>query len=215
MIYPPIQCLTQDGIEMSHQAQVMALCDVGAKWIQLRIKGATDREVESVAEACLPVCRSHGARLIIDDRVDVALRVGADGVHLGLLDMPWSKARDLAGSNFLIGGTVNSVAAAERAVASGALDYVGVGPYRYTKTKRNLAAILSDDQWRDIMNILEPLPCFGIGGVTVADLVHLRELGLSGVAVCSGIYRCNDVAGNYRELVQAWEASTAKSNQLV
>lgn len=206
----PIQCLTQDGIGLSHAAQVLALCTAGAKWVQLRCKGATDSEVEKVARACLPLCRSHGARLIINDRIELARRIGADGVHLGKLDMPWAEARALVGDDFIIGGTVNSVADAEVAVASGALDYVGVGPYRYTTTKQKLASVLSLDQWQEIVSVLGPLPSYGIGGIQVGDLAHLRSLGLSGIAVCSGLFLNHEVSRNYQHYLGAWCADFAR-----
>ncbi|CAA6680092.1 MULTISPECIES: thiamine phosphate synthase [unclassified Lentimonas] len=202
----PIQCLTQDGIEMSHEAQVLALCAAGAQWIQLRFKEATDDAVAMVADACLPVCRARGVRLIVDDRIHVALSVGADGVHLGKLDMPWHEARALAGQDFIIGGTVNSVADALRASEPGLLDYVGVGPYRFTETKKNLAPILSGGEWQEILRTLGPIPSYAIGGICVEDLPELRERGVTGVAVCSGVYRHAEVTDNYRAFLDAWES---------
>lgn len=205
MNHIPIQCLTQDGLELSHEAQVLALCVAGAKWIQLRFKEATDHAVATVAEACLPVCRESGVRLIINDRIHVALQVGADGVHLGSLDMPWPEARALVGPDFIVGGTVNSVADAARASVPGLLDYVGVGPFRFTKTKRNLAPILSNGEWQEILRALGPIPSYAIGGIRVEDLSVIRERGLTGVAVCSSVYRHAEVTENYRAFLNAWE----------
>jgi thiamine-phosphate pyrophosphorylase len=204
-----IQCLTLDGIELGHEAQVSALCAAGAKWIQLRFKEATDDAVAVVAEACLPVCRERGVRLIINDRMHVAMQVGADGVHLGKLDMAWAEARALVGPDFIIGGTVNSAADAMRASSPGLLDYVGVGPYRFTQTKKNLAPILSNGEWQEILRILGPIPSYAIGGIQVEDLPVIRERGLTGVAVCSGLYRDAKVTENYRAFLSAWELEVA------
>ena len=144
-------------------------------------------------------------RLIINDRIHVALQVGADGVHLGSLDMPWAEARALVGPDFIVGGTVNSVADAARASMPGLLDYVGVGPYRFTKTKRNLAPILSNGEWQEILRTLGPIPSYAIGGIRVEDLPVIRERGLTGVAVCSGVYRHAEVTENYRAFLNTWE----------
>ncbi len=207
MKYPPIQCLTLDGISMSHAEQVHALCLAGARWIQLRMKDASDAEAESVAAACLSICREVGCRLIINDRVELALRVGVDGVHLGSLDMPWAQARSLAGDDFIIGGTVNSVADAEAAVESGVLDYVGVGPYRFTSTKKNLAPVLSREDWGAIISVLGDLPAYAIGGIDAESMPDIRSLGVTGVALSSGMYRYADISGNYRQLIHAWRIS--------
>lgn len=199
-----VQCLTIDGIELSHEAQVLALCAAGAQWIQLRMKSATDDEVTAVVERCLPVCREVGVRLMMNDRIDVAIRLGMDGVHLGKLDMPWADARALAGSAFLIGGTVNSVKAAQRAIESGALDYVGVGPFRFTRTKLNLAPVLTPSQWLKILETLGVMPSYAIGGILAEDLPVLKKLGVTGVAVSSGLFRGAAVAQDFRVHAPAW-----------
>ncbi|MFH1008780.1 MAG: thiamine phosphate synthase [Candidatus Latescibacterota bacterium] len=201
---PAIQCLTADGLNLSHEAQVQALCAAGAKWIQLRMKQATDDEVAAVAEACLPVCRHAGCRLIVDDRVESALRVGADGVHLGKRDMAWADARKILGGQRILGGTVNSPTDARAAVASGVLDYVGVGPFRYTRTKEHLAPVLTQEDWLTILTILGPMPAYAIGGIQAGDLGAIRKLGASGVAVCSGLYKELNIAENYRIYAKAW-----------
>lgn len=206
MDWPSIQCLTLDGIALSHEAQVAALCQAGVDWIQLRMKTATDDVVAAVAEACLPLCRASSVRLVINDRVQVALDVGADGVHLGHLDMDWEEARKLAGNELIIGGTVNSVADAERAVASKALNYVGVGPFRFTRTKQNLAATLTPDEWLAILEVLGPLPAYAIGGIEAGDLSRIRAMGLDGVAVSSGLFQTNDVTQNYQAYLARWSS---------
>ncbi len=208
MKWPSVQCLTIDGIELSHEAQVLALCAAGAQWIQLRMKSATDDEVFEVATRCLPICRQAGVRLIMNDRIEVALRLGMDGVHLGKCDLPWAEARALAGADFLIGGTVNSVADAQRAIDCGALDYVGVGPFRFTRTKQNLAPVLTTAQWVEILQTLGAMPSYAIGGIVADDLADLRELGVRGVAIASGLFRGATVAENFQAHRRAWESET-------
>jgi len=207
--FPVVQCLTMDGLALPHEAQVRALCDAGAESVQLRMKSAGDEAVAAVASACLPVCRDAGCRLIINDRVHVALRVGADGVHLGKRDMPWEEAAALIDGRLSLGGTVNSVADAERAAASGVLDYVGVGPFRFTHTKQNLAAVLTPEDWRAILTTLGSIPAYAIGGIGVADVAAIRALGCAGIAVCSQLYRAGAIQENYDNFTDVWNHTGA------
>ncbi|MGE9291019.1 MAG: thiamine phosphate synthase [Puniceicoccales bacterium] len=214
MKWPDIQCLTIDGFILSHEAQVLALCGVGAEWIQLRMKEASDSEVEETVRRCLPVCHAAGARLIVNDRIEIAIKTGADGVHLGSLDMGWAQARELVGDDFIIGGTINSADDAERAAEFGALDYVGVGPFRFTQTKKNLAPTLTSDQWQDILQILGKLPSYAIGGIRIEDLPAVRQKGVTGFAVSSGLFGEAGVQALYREYQKGWaEAQLATQKE--
>lgn len=207
--YPPLQCLTLDGHALSHEAQVRALCLAGSEWVQLRMKQATDAEVRVVAATVLPVCRAAGCRLIINDRVSVALDVGADGVHLGKRDMGWTEARSLLGPEKLLGGTVNSLKDAEWVVQSGVLNYVGVGPYRFTPTKENLAPVLSEEQWRAILKCLGSMPAYAIGGIEADDFPAIHRLGVRGCALATALYREGAVEMNCKRIAAAWRACSA------
>ncbi len=209
MKMPVLHCLTLDGIALSHEEQVRMLCAAGAQSIQLRMKQAGDEEVAAVAAACVPICRAAQCLLIVNDRVDVALQVGADGVHLGKLDMAWTEAAALAAGRLWIGGTVNSVEDAEAAVAAGVLDYVGVGPFRMTSTKQNLAAVLGAADWGAILKILSPMPAYAIGGITPADIPVLRARGLNGAAVCARLYQNGAIEHNYQQFMDAWHMRQA------
>lgn len=211
MKYPALQCLTLDGHALSHVAQLRALCRAGAEWVQLRMKLATDREVGEVAAAVLPICREAGCRLIINDRVSVAIDVGADGVHLGKRDMSWAEARAVLGPEMILGGTVNSLEDADRAIQSGVLDYVGVGPFRFTQTKANLAPVLSDAQWRAILQRLGALPAYAIGGIEVEDFARIHRLGVRGCALASALYRDDAVERNFKEFTAAWRGCTVET----
>ena len=211
MIYPPLQCLTLDGHPLSHEAQVRALCDAGAEWVQLRMKLPTDCEVGEVAAAVLPVCREAGCRLIINDHVAVAMEVGADGVHLGKRDMCWKEARALLGPKKILGGTVNSLEDAEAAIQSGVLNYVGVGPFRFTQTKANLAPVLSEAQWRSIIQRLGDLPAYAIGGIEVEDLARIYGFGVRGCALASALYRDGAVEENLRRFKDAWSVCARRN----
>lgn len=201
MNWPKYMCLTIDGIDRTHTDQVQALCSAGVDWVQLRAKQMSDLELEPIAFECMIRCREIGSSFVLNDRLELALKLGADGVHLGQLDTPWAKARALAGPDFLIGGTVNSVADAERAVAAGVLDYVGVGPFKFTHSKKNLAPVLTPLEWRAILEVLGDLPSYAIGGIEPADISQVLELGVTGAAICSVLYRKPNVSDTYEILL--------------
>jgi thiamine-phosphate pyrophosphorylase len=203
----PLMAITQQGVALSHPEQVRRLCAAGVRWIQLRMKDAP-REAW-LAAACESVahCRAHGAILIVNDSVDIALESGADGVHLGRLDLEWREARRRLGPGPILGGTVNYDADAQRAVAAGCLDYVGVGPLRFTKTKKELAPLRGFDGIRSLVGMLQGIPAWGIGGVEVADVAPLRAQGVAGTAVCSALLRDDRIDQNVRAFLDAWPAA--------
>jgi len=203
----PVMCLTQDGLGVSHAEQARLLCEAGARWIQLRMKGASPADRLAEAAATAEICRRHGAVLIVNDSVSVAAECGADGVHLGGLDSPWAEARRLLGPDAILGGTVNSAGDARRAVASGCLDYAGVGPLRFTPTKGNLAPVLGLPGVRARVCDLGAIPAWVIGGVGPQDLPALFEAGAAGVAVSSALHRCGRLEENLRGLLAAWPAA--------
>jgi len=203
-------CLTLGGTGLSHSAQARLLCAAGARWVQLRMKGADKSAWVSEARAAAGICREHGAIFIVNDSIEVALESGADGVHLGSLDPEWSVARKELGPNRIVGGTVNNSSDASRALESGCLDYVGVGPLRFTATKLNLAPVLGVDGIRSLVVELAGLPAWAIGGVEPTDLPALRAAGASGVAVSSGLARSGSIAENVGRFLAGWEAAPAK-----
>ena len=207
MKLPSIQCLTADGFSLSHAEQVHALCEAGAKMIQLRMKRAASSEVLVVVREVLPICRKAGCLLIVNDDMEAALEGGADGVHLGKNDLPWAVARERSDPDFLIGGTVNSLEDAKNAANSGALDSVGVGPFCFTHTKECLADVLRVEDWHAILLELGDLPSYAIGGIGPGDLESVSALGANGVAVCSSVIceEPNQIMENYQSLAAAWE----------
>ena len=165
-------------------------CRGGVRWVQLRAKNLLAAEWQQRARAVQAVCRHHGAILIINDNPALALEIGAAGVHLGQQDMPPAEARALLGSDFIIGGTANTFADIEGLVAAG-VDYIGLGPFRFTTTKEKLSPILGLAGYSEIMEQCRAAdfttPIVGIGGVALADVVGLRATGLHGVAVAGAI----------------------------
>lgn len=206
--FPPVMALTQDGLALSHVDQARALTAAGAQWIQLRMKNAAPDVWLATAREVVALCHDAGALCTINDSVDIALASDADGVHLGKLDGDWIAARARLGPEKLLGGTVNYPDDATRAAASHALDYVGIGPLRFTTTKQKLAPVLGLAGIAALLPLLEGLPAWAIGGVQPADLGALRRAGLAGVAVSSSLYVHQRVAANHSAFVEAWATSS-------
>ena len=204
----PVMCITQDAPALAHEEQASRLCAAGARWIQLRAKSASRGGRLRAAREIAAICRAHDAVFVVDDDVEVALAAGADGVHLGRRDLDWREARRRLGPRRLLGGTVNDHADAARARACGVLDYVGVGPLRFTATKAALSPVLGLAGVRALLEAVGALPAWVIGGVEASDLPVLRDGGAAGVAVSSALFRGGDVEANLAALAAAWRMST-------
>jgi thiamine-phosphate pyrophosphorylase len=188
-------------------------CQGGARWVQLRVKNLPAAEWQERALATQAVCRQHGATFIVNDNPALALAIGADGVHLGKQDMPPAAARQLLGPAFIIGGTANTFADIKGLVAAG-VEYVGLGPFRFTTTKEKLSPILGLAGYAEILGQYRTAgfttPVVGIGGVELADVAALLSTGLHGVAVSGAISRAAEPA----IAAGLWVAELAK-NQVV
>lgn len=161
----------------------------GATAIQLRLKHLPPAELALVARALLAVLR---VPLLVNDRADVALAVGAAGVHLGPDDIPAALVRRIAPPGFVIGVSVGL----EREVASGAAgDYWGIGPLRASATKADAGAALGMAGFAALVSRAEGRPCLAIGGVQPEDVVAVRQAGGVGVAVVSGIFSGDPTRG--------------------
>ena len=203
----PLMAITQDGVAMGHAEQAARLCAAGVRWIQLRMKDAPRDAWLATAREVVATCRAHDAVCIINDSVDIAIEAGADGAHLGRTDLDWSEARRRLGPGRILGGTVNYTWEAERAVQAGCLDYVGVGPLRFTKTKKELAPLQGFDGIHSLVTILSGIPAWAIGGIEVADVAEVRSTGATGTAVCSALLREGRIDQNVRAFLEQWRTS--------
>ena len=161
----------------------------GASLLQLREKEKTTREYISLAEKVHELTRRYNIPLIIDDRIDVALAVGAEGVHLGQSDMPIDCARKILGDNYIIGATTKTVAQAVEAYAQGA-DYLGVGAIYPTTTKVK-TIITSTETLGNICSAV-PIPVNAIGGLNKNNVQILEGTGIAGFCVVSAIMRADN-----------------------
>jgi thiamine-phosphate pyrophosphorylase len=191
----PLYFLTMDEGPIGHLEQVEAACKAGIRWIQLRMKQAGADEVRETALAAKKICDAWNCLLIINDRVEIAAEVKAHGVHLGKLDMPVSEARRRLGDDIIIGGTANTIEDIREHYRQGA-DYIGLGPYRYTTTKKNLSPILGLEGYRQIISRLRqegiPVPVVAIGGIGVKDAAPLLEAGVQGIAFSGLLVHAGD-----------------------
>ena len=175
----------------------------GAPVVQLRVKGVTDRFLLDLGERLLDACNEHDATLLVNDRVDIALAIGAHGTHLGADDLPVAAARRIAGPEHIIGGTAREPLLAKELVEQGAT-YLGVGPAYVTSTKDGLPAPLGP-AGVGVVAAAVPVPVIAIGGVTAARVGELRAAGAYGVAVVSEISDAPDPAEATRLLLRELE----------
>ena len=162
----------------------------GCRWVQLRMKEATEAEFMAAAAEIGRLCKEHGATFVLDDHVEWVEKTGADGVHLGKNDMPIDEARKILGSDKIIGGTANTFEDVERLYRQGA-DYIGCGPFRFTTTKKNLSPVLGLEGYQHIVDQMKShginLPIVAIGGILESDIKSILATGVSGIAVSGGI----------------------------
>lgn len=162
----------------------------GIRFVQLRMKDASDEEVVATAKVLREECDKYAALLTVDDRVNLLETGLFDGVHIGKNDMPVCEAKKITGSKFLLGATCNTEEDVFHAIADGA-DYIGMGPFRFTTTKKNLSAILGLEGYAQIMQEMQSrgakTPIYAIGGITVNDLPDLKATGVYGIAISSVI----------------------------
>ena len=169
----------------------------GVTLVQLREKNLSKEEFVAEAKAVLALCRQYGVPLIINDRLDVALESGADGVHVGIEDQPVAEIRRQAGKGFLIGATAKTVEQARAAQAAGA-DYLGVGAVFPSPTKKN-AIRITTEQLGEICGSVS-IPCVAIGGISRENLPALAGGGMDGFALVSAIFSQPDIEAACREL---------------
>ncbi len=183
----------------------------GCRWIQLRMKDADAATVAATALRLKPLCRQYGATLILDDHVELVAATGADGVHLGKQDLPVAEARKILGPECIIGATANSFDDIVKTAEAGA-DYIGLGPFRFTTTKKKLSPILGVEGYRDIMAACRAsgisLPVVAIGGIALEDVTPLMQTGITGVAVSGCILSAANPAEYTRKLLQTINLST-------
>lgn len=169
----------------------------GATLLQLREKEKSTREYIELAEKVHEIAKRYNVPLIIDDRVDVALAVDAEGVHVGASDMPIATARKLMGDNKIVGATAKTVPWAKEAYEQGA-DYLGVGAIYPTTTK--VVTVLTSTETLDAITKAVPIPVNAIGGLNKDNIDVLKGIGISGICAVSAIMKADNPETSAREL---------------
>ena len=200
-----VQFITHYTERYSHLDSVRIALEGGCRWIQLRMKEGSPEDILPIAKEAMSLCRKYDATFIIDDYVELAKQIGADGVHLGKNDMPITEARKTLGKDFIIGGTANTFEDIQMLYKAGA-NYIGCGPFRFTTTKKNLSPILGLEGYQQIISQMKEnnisLPLIAIGGITKKDIPSLMQTGINGIALSGSILRAENPIEEMKEIIQ-------------
>lgn len=200
-----VQFITHRTDRHSYIDSARLALEGGCKWIQLRMKEASEDEILEAASDVRKLCDSFGAVFILDDHAELAGKAGADGVHLGLNDMPIDQARRLLGDGKIIGGTANMLEDIIMHYHRGA-DYIGCGPFRFTTTKKRLSPVLGIEGYKQMAKGMERLgiriPVVAIGGITSEDIPDIMAAGVYGIAVSGTVLRAEDPTGEMRKIIK-------------
>ena len=188
-MYNKLQYISQGESVEEQLLNIHQALDNGCDWIQMRFKYQKQKKIFALAEAVKFLCEEYLANFIVNDDVHLAKQFNADGVHLGLTDMGVVEARAILGKTKIIGATANTFEDIVQQVNNGC-DYIGLGPFQFTKTKKNLSPILGIEGYQSIINKMEQskieIPIYAIGGITLENVDALIQTGIHGIAV-SGI----------------------------
>jgi thiamine-phosphate pyrophosphorylase len=190
-------------------SEVAAALGAGVDWVQVRVKGCTDRDLYDLTVRVLEQAGAYDATVVVDDRADIALAAGAHGVHVGAEDIPVREVRRILGPDLLVGATAREPVAARAAVAAGA-DYLGVGPAFGTATKSGLPDPIGVDGVARTANAVD-VPVVAIGGVDRDRLPDLLAAGVHGAAVVSAVSQAADPAAAAAALLQTIRMATPES----
>lgn len=198
-----LQYISQGKTKSEQEVNIRKALGHGAKWIQIRWKNAPEDELISLCILSKQLCSEYGAICIINDHVQLAKNIDADGIHLGLNDLPVAEARRILGKGKIIGGTANTLSDVLQRMAE-PCDYIGLGPLRFTETKEKLSPILGFEGYQNIIENLQKnsseLPrIFAIGSITLEDVKPLRQMGIYGVSVSGEITRNPSVIDAFKK----------------
>ena len=209
-----LQFITHYTEKYSYTDSAKIALEGGCRWIQLRMKDVSETILEHHALIIQEMCKEYGATFIIDDNVHLVKKINADGVHLGKNDMPITEARRILGDDFIIGATVNTfedILKITNSLSSTAnsqrpmVNYFGCGPFRFTHTKQKLSPILGIEGYKEIVKKkLEQnidIPIVAIGGITNADIPHILETGIDGIALSSSILKAENPIEEMKNIV--------------
>ncbi|MEG1590769.1 thiamine phosphate synthase [Chryseobacterium sp.] len=201
-----LQYISQGFTIEDQELNIRKAIDNGVKWIQVRWKNASENELIKLCEVSKKICSDNQTVCIINDHVQIAKDINADGIHLGLKDTSIDIARQILGENKIIGGTANSIFDVLQRMNE-SCDYIGLGPLRFTSTKEQLSPILGFEGYEKIIQDLKEkgleIPkIFAIGGVVLKDIDLLQQIGIYGVAVSGQITNQPSIINEFKIAMQ-------------
>ena len=172
---------------LSHADQVRALAEVGCRFVQIREKTGSSREIFEAVVESLSIAEAVGMKIILNDRVDIAIAARAHGIHLGQDDLPPTEARKLLGDDAIIGYSTHSIEQAIEA-AGLAIDYVAIGPIFATTTKENPDPVVGLDGLKRVREAIGDFPLVAIGGIDITNVHSVLAAGADSAAVISDLF---------------------------
>lgn len=204
-----LQFITHPSENMTILEEIENVVSGGCKWVQLRMKDADKEEIKAVARKAKEICKKNDVILVIDDYADIAKELELDGVHLGKKDMPVDEARKLLGEEFIIGATANSFEDIE-ALRHTDIDYIGLGPFRFTSTKKNLSPVIGIEGYAEIMRRKAEssinIPIVAIGGICYDDINDIMDTGINGIAVSGSLINAENMTEETKRMISLLES---------
>lgn len=204
-----LQFITHPSEKMTILEEIRNAVEGGCKWVQLRMKDSSKDEIIEVAEKAKEICKDSDCILVVDDHVDIAKELELDGVHLGKNDMNPNEARKILGEEFIIGATANTFDDIQN-LRHLDIDYIGLGPFRFTSTKEKLSPILGIDGYTSIINQKNDasinIPIVAIGGITYDDIESIMETGVNGIAVSGSLINAGNMTAETKKMISLLES---------
>ncbi len=197
-----LQFITSDDSTHNHLEQIKMVLENGVQWVQLRAKKCDEKTFLNLAEEAKKITQKYSATLIINDHVSIAKIIAAEGVHIGKEDLSAAAARQELGSK-IIGGTANTLE--DILQIKDHVDYIGLGPLRFTSTKKKLSPVLGIEGYQSILKQVQNIPVIGIGGVVLEDVEALLHAGLHGIAVSGAIINDENPEKKIKQFLKAIE----------
>lgn len=199
-----LQYITHELEHFSHADQAEIVCASGCKWVQARVKNKNGNELKEILQNVKKVCNKYNTAFIVNDHVELANELKANGVHLGKKDMKPLEARKILGDDFIIGGTANTLSDIEYLIQQ-EVSYIGLGPFRFTTTKEKLSPVLGLPGYKTIIDSLKKMqiniPIIAIGGIKTEDITDILSTGIHGVAISSEINRNSQMTEKTKEIL--------------
>ncbi len=212
---PKLHYISQGECPEEHLENIIQACTSGAELVQLRLKNLDNATLLRTAVKAREITHNYQTRLIINDYYKIAKAVKSDGVHLGRTDVCPLEAKKHLYSWQIIGGTANSVQDCNTLIAK-KVDYIGLGPFRFTRTKQNLGPILGLTGYETLLKALNlEIPIIAIGGITLNDVPAILKTGIYGIAVSGELTKDFKKINQFKQLLPSSELQEQvwKSNQ--